>query len=105
MRLARFSVIDDDLTPSWPSIRAHSTSPARTSAHAWRITTPPNARAPETSNTRRSAVRYAPGDRIDDRYEICAVLGSGGFAEVYRAIDTRSGRDVVLKVPQVALAG
>lgn len=50
-------------------------------------------------------MRYTPGDRIDDRYQICAVLGSGGFAEVYRAIDAVSGRDVVLKVPQAALAG
>ena len=48
---------------------------------------------------------YAIGARIDDHYEVRSVLASGGMADVYRATDCRSGADVVLKIPQVTLAG
>jgi serine/threonine-protein kinase len=50
-------------------------------------------------------VRYAVGDRVDGRYEIRGILASGGMADVYRAKDCRTGNAVVLKLPQVALAG
>jgi eukaryotic-like serine/threonine-protein kinase len=47
-------------------------------------------------------VRLTPGTRIGP-YEVVALLGAGGMAEVYRAKDTRLGRDVAVKVMSEAL--
>jgi serine/threonine protein kinase len=38
-----------------------------------------------------------PGSRLGP-YEIVAPLGAGGMGEVYRARDTRLGREVAIKV-------
>ena len=37
------------------------------------------------------------GDRLGS-YEVTALIGQGGMGEVYRARDTKLGRDVALKV-------
>src|SRR3954449_2569 len=45
----------------------------------------------------------APGDRLGP-YEIVAPLGAGGMGEVYRARDSKLGRDVAVKVLPEGLA-
>ena len=39
----------------------------------------------------------SPGTRLGP-YEVTALIGQGGMGEVYRARDTKLGRDVALKV-------
>ena len=46
----------------------------------------------------------APGTRIDDRYEIIDILGSGGMGQVYRARRLKLGDEVAIKVMQTAPA-
>ena len=49
-----------------------------------------------------SSMRLAAGVRLGP-YEVLALLGAGGMAEVYRARDTRLGREVAVKVVSEAL--
>ena len=46
----------------------------------------------------------APGSRLGP-YEILSPIGAGGMGEVYRARDTRLGRDVAVKVLPARLSG
>jgi len=45
-----------------------------------------------------------PGDRLGP-YEVVAPLGAGGMGEVYRARDTRLGREVAINVLRPEVAG
>src|SRR5438105_278078 len=47
--------------------------------------------------------RLAPGTSLGS-YEIVGTLGAGGMGEVFRARDTRLGREIALKVLPEALA-
>ena len=42
-------------------------------------------------------MRLAPGSRLGP-YEVVALIGTGGMGEVYRARDTKLGRDVAIKI-------
>ena len=50
-------------------------------------------------------MRHAIGDCVDGRYEIRSLLGEGSMGEAYRALDKRTGGEVVLKEPHLAIAG
>jgi serine/threonine protein kinase len=49
-------------------------------------------------------MRHEVGETVADRFQICALLAEGGMAEIYRALDTTTGRELVLKLPRVATA-
>ena len=45
----------------------------------------------------------SPGTKLS-HYEICEPIGKGGMGEVFRALDTKLGRDVAIKVLPDAFA-
>src|SRR5215510_13919357 len=49
-------------------------------------------------------MRLARGSQLGP-YEVLSTLGTGGMAEVYRARDTRLGREIALKVVNEILSG
>jgi predicted ATPase len=50
-----------------------------------------------TPQSSRDSMALSPGTRFGP-YEILSLLGTGGMGEVYRATDTRLGRDIAIKV-------
>jgi serine/threonine protein kinase len=50
------------------------------------------------SQSAKIAADYAVGDLVDDRFEILAVLGAGGFSKVYRVRDEVEGEVRALKL-------
>lgn len=54
---------------------------------------------PQGSPTSTNAVQsLVPGVLLDERFEVIERAGSGGMADVYRALDLHDGRHVALKV-------
>jgi serine/threonine protein kinase len=46
----------------------------------------------------KAPLEFSPGDVIEDRYEVRAVLGRGGFSTVYRVYDSMVEIEVALKL-------
>ncbi len=57
-----------------------------------------------TDPNRLSTGEFAAGDLVGDRFRIESVVGVGGMATVYRAVDESLGRTVALKVFRSELA-
>ncbi len=50
-------------------------------------------------------LQYEVGEVIGERYEVLGSLGEGGMGAAFHARDRETGRDVVVKIPSIALIG
>jgi len=50
------------------------------------------------SGERQKPEKFQPGSQINNRFHIEALIGNGGFSDVYRAIDTITMEPIALKV-------
>ena len=50
-------------------------------------------------------LQYEVGEVIAGRYEVLGPLGEGGMGAAFHARDRETGRDVVVKIPSIALIG
>lgn len=57
-----------------------------------------------TNSNRSSTAEFAAGDLVGGRFRIESVVGVGGMATVFRAVDESLGRTVALKVFRSELA-
>ena len=58
---------------------------------------------PDTRLSSMASMTLTPGGRLGP-YEIVAAIGAGGMGEVFRAKDTKLGREVAIKVLPAAFA-
>ncbi len=49
--------------------------------------------------------KVKPGMFIGERYEILALIGSGGTADVFKAVDRRLNRNVAIKILKSSFTG
>lgn len=57
------------------------------------------------SSRQNGAGRFAPGDVLNERYEILMALGKGGMGEAYKARDRDTDALVVVKIPHASMIG
>ena len=87
-------------TNSEPS--APHSDPAKTSEAENQVSSTPSGNVENPKKDAKPVENtIPPGTRIDERYEIVGVLGTGGFATVYRAHHLMIDRDVALKVMDI----
>ncbi len=59
---------------------------------------------PDSETTTGSKRSYRVGDTLDGRYRLDALIGEGGIAQVFKALNVSAGRDVAIKLLKPELA-